>query len=64
MKEEHVRFSLRQHGVSFEAIGFSLAHRWKEVDQLKLDIAYQPAFKTWKNRTYIQLKIKDIRPAT
>ncbi|MEM6272127.1 MAG: single-stranded-DNA-specific exonuclease RecJ [Bacteroidota bacterium] len=64
LKEEHVRFLLRQHGASFEAIGFSLAYRWQEIDGLRLDIAYQPAFKTWKGRTYIQLKIKDIKPAT
>lgn len=61
LKVDHVRFLFRQHGVSFEAIGFSLAHLWNEVNALKLDIAYQPALKTYRGKTYIQLKMKDFR---
>lgn len=63
LKKAHVRFLLRQHGVSIEAIGFSLAHRWAEVNSLRLDIAFQPDFKTWGGKTYIQLKLKDFRVA-
>lgn len=64
LKVDHVRFSLRQHGVTFEAIGFSLAHRWAEINELKLDIAYQPALKTWRGKTSIQLKLKDFRASS
>jgi single-stranded-DNA-specific exonuclease len=61
MKEQHVRFLLRQHGVTFEAVGFSMAWQWNAVNVLRLDIAYQPSLKTYKGRTYIQLKMKDFR---
>ena len=66
LKKEHVRFLLRQNGVAFEGIAFSLAHRWEQINATKpgiekLDIAFQPDFKTWGGKTYIQLKIKDIR---
>jgi single-stranded-DNA-specific exonuclease len=64
LKVDHVKFSLRQHGVTFEAIGFSMAHLWSKINELKLDIAYQPALKSYRGRTSIQLKMKDFKASS
>lgn len=63
LKQDHVRFLLRQRGVVFEAIGFNLARRWDEVNNLKIHLAFQPGTKTWKGNTYIQLMVKDFKGA-
>ena len=44
-------------GVSMEAIAFFKAKQWEEVNELLLDIVFQPDIKTWKGRTYIGLYI-------
>ena len=61
LKEKHLRLILKQSGQVFSAIGFNLAERWKEIDNLFLDVAFQPDFNTWKDKTTIHLKLKDIR---
>lgn len=61
LKEVHVRLSLAQNGVTFEAIGFGMADKWNKIRGSKIDLAFQPDFKTWNEKTYIQLKIKDIK---
>ncbi|MEY3443302.1 MAG: hypothetical protein RLZZ519_1583, partial [Bacteroidota bacterium] len=61
LKKEHVRFLLEQGGCKLEGIGFFMADRWDAVNQLLIDLVYQPDYKTYKGRTTIQLKVKDIR---
>jgi single-stranded-DNA-specific exonuclease len=61
LKEAHLKLELRQGGTQLEAIGFGLAERWHQVNAKWIDIAYQPGFKSYKGRTSIQLRIKDIR---
>lgn len=63
LQDEHVRFQLFQKGISFEAIGFGLAHRWQSVNHDKIDVAYQPDVKTWNGVTSVQIKLKDFRKA-
>lgn len=63
LKEAHVRMMLAQGDAVLEAIGFGLAWRWAEVDSTRIDIAFQVDFKHYRDKTYIQLKLKDIRPA-
>ena len=62
LKGEHVKFAFEKEGLIFEAIGFFMAEKWNSIDQLRLDIVFQPDAKYWKGRKYIQLKIKDFRP--
>lgn len=61
LKEDHVKLMLVQEGLTFEAIGFNLAKRWKEVDALELHVAYQPDIKTWKGNVYVQLRLVDFK---
>lgn len=61
LKEVHVRLLLKQGAKVFSAIGFQLAEKWQELNCLKLDIAFQPTFNTWKDRTSINLILKDIQ---
>ncbi len=63
LKDEHVKLSVRQSGVAFEAIGFNLARRWEEVGSLKINLAYQVKTHTWRGKTGIQLQIKDFKTA-
>jgi single-stranded-DNA-specific exonuclease len=64
LKEVHVRLVLKQHGIVFTAIGFQLAEKWERLNCLELDIAFQPTFNTWKDRTTINLVLKDIQKST
>ena len=61
LKGAHIRFTLKQQGRLFRAIGFNMASKWKELNSLSLDIAFQPSFNIWKERTTIDLKLKDFR---
>lgn len=61
LKDAHVRLLLKQHGKVFSAIGFQLAEKWEKLNCLELDIAFQPTFNIWKNRTTINLILKDIQ---
>lgn len=64
LKEVHVKFVLRRGEQLLEAIGFSLAKKWKELGEpTLLDIAYQPIFNTWNQQTKINLRLKDVRLA-
>lgn len=63
LKGEHVKLSVRQAETNFEAIGFNLARRWKEVNSLKIHLAYQAETRTWRGKTSIQLQIKDFKTA-
>jgi single-stranded-DNA-specific exonuclease len=62
LKQEHVRFQFEQNGIYMEGIGFYMASRWEKVNQLLVDLVFQPDIKSWKGRTYIQLKVKDLKP--
>lgn len=63
LKDEHVKLNVRQAGITLEAIGFNLARRWKEVNSLRIHLAYQADTRTWKGKTSIQLQIKDFKTA-
>lgn len=64
MKEKHLRLTVKQGGRVFSAIGFNLYPRWQMVNALHIDLAFQPVFHTWNNKTSIDLQLKDIRPAS
>ena len=61
LKEDHVRLTLKQSGFSFPAIGFNLAKKWQEINKVRLDVAFQPGFNVWKEKSTINLNLKDIR---
>ncbi|MEO1449341.1 MAG: single-stranded-DNA-specific exonuclease RecJ [Bacteroidota bacterium] len=63
MKEKHLKLVLEQDGLLLEAIGFGLAEKWGKIGQEWLDIAFQPVFNTWNDKTTVNLRLKDFRPA-
>lgn len=60
----HLRFSARQAGRVFEAVGFTLADTFPP-DRLpsRVDIAFTPELNVWRGETSIQLILKDLREA-
>lgn len=64
LKKEHVRFLFEQGGCKLEGIGFFMADRWDAVNNLLVDVVFQPDYKTYKGRTTIQLKVKDIKASS
>jgi single-stranded-DNA-specific exonuclease len=61
LKEAHVRLVLEHNGVTFEAIGFGLAQKWDEINQLTLNVAYHAGLKTYRGATSLQLRLMDIQ---
>jgi len=60
----HLRLSVRQGGRVFEAVGFGFAE-WMPPEAVprRLDIAFVPELNTYRNETYVQLVLRDLRPA-
>ncbi len=62
LKDLHVKFVLEQQGHMVEAIGFNMAQTWRDLGETgPLDVAFQPVFNTWNQKTRINLRIKDIK---
>ncbi len=60
----HLRFSVRENGRVFTAIGFHLADTVNVADfPSRIDLAFSPKFNTWQGETSIQLNLKSVRPA-
>lgn len=63
LKDIHIKFVLQHNGQMLEAIGFSMAEKWVQMDNHFIDVVYQPIFNTWNNKTTINLRLKDFRPS-
>lgn len=64
--ENHLKTRVYQPGMNFSlaAIGFDLGHVWSKLGAGEpVDLVYTLEQNTWKERTILQLSIKDIRPA-
>ena len=59
----HIRVNVKQGDFVFDAIGFNLADKVELVEnnRFAINIAYLIEENTWNDRTYIQLKLKDIK---
>ena len=65
LKDQHLKISFQQNGVSLSAIGFNMAERYYTEDLSgTVDIAFTPQFNYWRGETTIQLLLKDIRQAS
>ena len=64
VKEQHVRFSVKQGSVTITGIGFGLAGKFNLLEENK---AVDPVFRIeeneWNGNTSLQLKVIDLRPA-
>lgn len=61
VKENHVRFQVEQHGISFTGIGFNLAEKFNSIENTEvLDLVFALDENTFNGRTSLQLKVIDI----
>lgn len=64
VKEQHIRFSLKQEGFSFSGIGFNLAPKFGLLQPGKpIDILFTLDENEWNGEKNLQLKIIDLKPA-
>jgi single-stranded-DNA-specific exonuclease len=63
MKEDHVRLTLQQGQGMWEAVGFNLAEKYRALEGQVIDVAFQPFFNTWNQKTRLNLRLKDIKSA-
>ena len=62
VKEQHLRFELRQGNTQFNGIGFNLAHRLPIVQAGQpLDLAFRIEENHFNNQKQLQLKVVDVR---
>jgi single-stranded-DNA-specific exonuclease len=64
VKEKHVKFSLRQNGITISGIGFDLAHKFDLLKSGAIDVVYQIDENEWQGQKSLQLMVKDIRQST
>jgi len=63
VKEHHIKFSLKQDGLSFSGIGFNLAEKFSLVQSKKpIDILFTLDENEWNGEKNLQLKVIDLRP--
>lgn len=64
LKDQHLKFSVRQGKALFTAMGFRMAERYFTAPfPSKLDIVFTPQLNTYNNVTETQLVLKDMRPS-
>lgn len=64
VKEQHIRFSLRQKTTRFDGIGFQMADKFHLLQQNQpLDIVYTIGENEWNGEIKLQLKMVDLRLA-
>ncbi len=62
VKEQHVKFAVRQQNVTISGIGFNMAAKFHLLQMKEpLDIVYTLDENVWNNETTIQIKVIDIK---
>ncbi|TCZ73009.1 single-stranded-DNA-specific exonuclease RecJ [Flaviaesturariibacter aridisoli] len=62
VKEKHLRFSLRQDGVTFTGIGFGMADKMPLLEQNKpVDVVYKIDINEWNGEKSLQLRMVDVK---
>ncbi|OIR02969.1 single-stranded-DNA-specific exonuclease RecJ [mine drainage metagenome] len=62
VKEQHIRFSVRQNKISFTGIGFNMADKFHLLQiQKPLDIVFTLDMNEWNGEKNLQLKVIDVR---
>ena len=63
VKEQHIRFSLKQDNVTITGIGFGMAEKFHLLQQKKpLDIVFKIDENEWQGQKSLQLRMIDFRP--
>lgn len=62
VKEQHIKFSLRQDNIIFSGIGFCMAEKFHLLQSRKpLDVVFTLDQNEWNNECHLQLKVIDVR---
>ncbi len=62
VKEQHIRFSVRQNKIAFTGIGFNMAEKFSILQmQQPIDIVFTLDMNQWNGEKNLQLKVIDIR---
>ncbi len=62
VKEQHIRFSVRQNKIAFTGIGFNMAEKFSILQmQQPIDIVFTLDMNEWNGEKNLQLKVIDIR---
>lgn len=63
VKEEHIRFSLRQNGATITGIGFGMAEKFSMLEKKQpVDIVFKLDENEWQGQKSLQLRMDDLRP--
>jgi len=57
---DHLKLMLEDQGRVLEAIGFRMGDQGLKVGD-RVDVAFFPEIRAWQGRTYLQLRMKDVR---
>jgi single-stranded-DNA-specific exonuclease len=64
VKEDHVKFSLRQQGITLTGIGFGMANKFPLLlGSRPIDIVFKIEENEWNGSKNLQMKVIDIRPS-
>jgi single-stranded-DNA-specific exonuclease len=64
VKEKHIRFVLKQNGVTLSGIGFDMADKMSMLTTGQpVDIVYKIEENEWNGQKNLQLKVIDIKPS-
>lgn len=62
VKEEHIKFSLKQNNIVFTGIGFKMAHKFHLLEMKKpIDIVFKIDENEWNGNKTLQLRVIDFR---
>ncbi len=64
VKEQHLRFSLRQNNITFTGIGFNMTDKYAFLQTKQpVDIVYKIDVNEWNGEKNLQLRVLDCRPS-
>lgn len=64
VKEQHIKFSLRQDNILFNGIGFGMARKFHLLESKKpVDVVFTLDENEWNNEKHLQLRVIDFRQA-
>jgi single-stranded-DNA-specific exonuclease len=62
IKEQHIKFCLKQNNGSFKGIGFNMAEKFSLIETKKpLDVVFTLEENEWNGQTKLQLKVLDLK---
>lgn len=65
VKEDHLKFSVKQNNVTISGIGFNMADKYPLLQEKKpVDIVYKIDENEWQDKKSLQIRVIDVRPAS